>query len=59
MSTCPEFDLYSVYLDHEMPNNLKHDFSKHLDECAECKSRFSRLNTIHTALRSDSQTLTL
>lgn len=59
MSTCPEFDLYSVYLDHEMPESLKNDFTEHLEKCPECSRHFSRFKNIQTALRSNSQTITL
>lgn len=57
MSTCPNFDLYSVYLDQEMSESITQAFSKHLEECTECKSNFSRLRSLHTALCSDSQSL--
>ena len=57
MSTCPNFDLYSVYLDQEMSESIAQTFSKHLEECTECKSNFSRLRSLHKALCSDSQSL--
>ncbi len=59
MSTCPEFELYSVYLDQEMPDTHQKAFSEHLQSCPDCQQRFSRLKEMQSALHMDSHMITL
>ena len=36
MSTCPEKELISVYIDGEMPEKFVKDYEQHLFNCSDC-----------------------
>ena len=55
MSTCPELDLLSVYLDEELPRQYEQKLEKHLACCEECKKHYETLKTVHNNMREDSQ----
>lgn len=55
MSTCPELDLLSVYLDEELPRQYEQKLKDHLDSCEQCKNYYESLKSIHNSLREDSQ----
>lgn len=38
MSICPDKDLYSVYVDGELPSPWKEKLEAHLNDCAECRA---------------------
>lgn len=39
MSTCPDADLYSAYVDGEVPSPWKEKLSQHLSNCPACRSK--------------------
>ena len=53
MSTCPELDLLSVYLDKELPRQYEQKLEEHLDSCSECKSRFETYEKLHKTFQQD------
>ena len=55
MSTCPELDLLSVYLDEELPRQYEQKLEKHLACCEKCKNHYENLKTVHNNMREDSQ----
>lgn len=59
MSTCPDLELYSVYVDQEMTDGHQFEFTKHLNECPDCQKRISKLNIIRSALLSDSRSISM
>lgn len=59
MYTCPEFDLYSVYLDGEMTGPHKKIFTEHLKTCPACRTRVERFQKIQKVLLNDSDSITL
>ena len=46
MSTCPELDLLSVYLDKELPRQYEQKLEEHLSSCSECKMHFEKYQKI-------------
>ena len=54
MSTCPEKDIHSVYIDNELSPAYCDSYKAHLEECPECKKEYEKLNAIHQALQADS-----
>ena len=54
MSTCPDLDLFSVYLDNELPEQYKDKLESHIAECEKCRERFNRMKAVHEALSNDS-----
>lgn len=57
MSTCPNEDGYSVYLDGEIP--IQHDkiYGKHLDNCNTCKETYKKMQKLQSILREDAQNI--
>ena len=53
MSTCPEVDLLSVYLDGELNEPFRSALEKHLSECAPCRQNYLALENIHKRLQED------
>ena len=53
MSTCPEVDLLSVYLDGELNEPFRSALEKHLTECAPCRQNYLALENIHKRLQAD------
>ncbi len=53
MSTCPEADLHSVYIDNELPEQYKAGIESHLAQCPECEAHFEKMKFVHDALRQD------
>ena len=54
MSTCPDLDLFSVYLDNELPEQYKDKLESHIAECEKCREKFNRMKAVHEALSNDS-----
>lgn len=48
MSICPDSDLYSAYIDGEVPSPWKEKLESHIDSCPRCKKQIER----YRALRS-------
>ena len=59
MSTCPDLDLYSVYLDNELPEQYKETLESHLAECSECRKKFEKMKSVHEILASDSSQIVI
>lgn len=59
MSTCPDLDLYSVYLDNELPEQYKESLESHLAECSECRKKFEKMESLHEILASDSSKIVI
>ncbi len=57
MSTCPEKDLHSVYIDGEMPQEFIKEYESHLGSCKKCSEELGRMKQISEILRSDSKDL--
>ncbi len=50
MSMCPNADLYSAWLDNEVPSPWKEKLEQHLNSCPECASRVSKFKSISARL---------
>lgn len=59
MSTCPNKDGYSVYLDGEIPAEYQTIYTKHLENCSQCKDGFNTLQKLQSILREDAQGIRL
>lgn len=53
MSTCPDADLYSAYVDGEVPSPWKEKLEAHMAACPECKKRVDRYSALHTLLKKE------
>jgi len=54
MSTCPEKDLHSVYLDGEMPEEFAKQYESHLATCEKCRKELEKLKNLSSFYREDS-----
>lgn len=59
MSFCPTKDIFSVYLDGEMPECYKKEFEEHVSGCKKCSDELRRLKGLKQILRADSESLKL
>lgn len=59
MSTCPEKDIHSLYLDNELPENYRLRYEEHLTKCSECRKEYERLSKIQKILKTDSSSISL
>lgn len=57
MSTCPDSDLYSAYVDNEVPSPWKEKLESHIADCPECRKRAERYRGIKRILSTGSATL--
>ena len=57
MSTCPEQDLLSVYIDEELPKTYEAKLQEHLESCSKCKAHFEQLKALHSAFNQDRETI--
>ncbi len=53
MSTCPEQDMHSVYLDGELPQKYALDYESHLTGCQDCRDRYLKLQRLGSLLKED------
>lgn len=53
MSTCPEQDMHSVYLDGELPQKYATDYESHLTSCQRCRDDFLKLQALSASLKDD------
>lgn len=51
MSTCPDSDLYSAYVDGEIPSPWKEKLEAHLAECESCSTLLGRYRAVHNLLQ--------
>lgn len=59
MSTCPEKDIHSIYVDSELPAHYENLYKEHLRECNRCSQVFNRMKQLHTMLQNDAETIKL
>lgn len=52
MSTCPDSDLYSAYIDGEVPSPWKERLEAHIASCPRCKALAERFAALHRAVSS-------
>ena len=57
MSTCPNKDIHSIYIDKELPKQYEDEYLSHLHECETCSSELDKLSKISSLLKEDSQSL--
>ena len=55
MSTCPELDLLSVYLDEELPRQYEQKIEAHLASCEFCNKYYKTLLNTHQSLQEDAK----
>ena len=46
MSTCPEKDLHSIYLDGELPEEFLKEYENHVAGCEKCKAELEKLRKV-------------
>ena len=59
MSTCPEKDIHSLYLDNELPANFAKQYEQHIASCPKCKAELDSMRALHDALKADADSLKL
>lgn len=57
MSTCPDSDLYSAYVDNEVPSPWKEKLESHIASCPDCRKRTERYRTIKQCIGAGSAVL--
>lgn len=56
MSTCPDTDLYSAYVDGEIPSPWKEKIEKHLSGCEKCRRIEKRYRQLHDIIKETEKT---
>ena len=59
MSTCPNMELHSAFLDGEIANPWYDEIKTHVEACPDCKAHVERLQSIRDAFAADSAALNL
>lgn len=59
MSTCPEKDIHSIYLDGELPESYAKKYEEHLETCENCRKYYESLKKQHSAFAADSKNIEL
>ena len=59
MSTCPETDIHSIYLDGELPEQFKNEYEQHIANCPECARKLKQLRVVHEIFAADSKSISL
>ncbi len=59
MSTCPEKDIHSIYIDNELPQQYIAEYEEHVKNCPKCTAQLNKLRSIKLMLTSDSKELEL
>ena len=59
MSTCPEKDIHSIYLDGELPASYKAKYEEHLKSCEKCRNQLEQLKKAQDLLKKDSSSINL
>jgi len=59
MSTCPEKDIHSVYLDGELPEAYVKEYEAHLESCPECKKQLENLKVLRVIFDYDKKSMEL
>lgn len=58
MSTCPENDIHSVYLDGELPEEFMAEYEAHVASCPKCSAKLEKLTSLKGLLQDDSASIT-
>ena len=59
MSTCPEKDIHSIYLDGELPASYVAEYEAHVNACPSCQATLERLRRIRRVFAKDAETMEL
>lgn len=59
MSTCPEKDIHSIYLDNELPAAYVADYEAHVESCPKCKAQLEKLKMLRKVFSADSKSMEL
>ena len=59
MSTCPEKDIHSIYLDNELPAAYVAEYEAHIAECPKCRAQLEKLRMMHRVFSQDSKSMEL
>ena len=54
MSTCPDYDIHSIYLDGELPSAYLAKYEEHVASCPECQAKLEKLRKLHRVFAQDS-----
>ncbi len=53
MSTCPEKDIHSIYLDNELPQTYVPEYETHIASCTQCRAELLKLKQLSALLKDD------
>ncbi len=59
MSTCPEKDLHSIYLDGELPENFLKEYESHIASCEKCQAELEKLKKVSAPFREQALSIQL
>ncbi len=59
MSTCPEKDLHSIYLDGELPENFLKEYESHVASCEKCRAELEKLRKVSAPFRQEALSIKL
>lgn len=59
MSTCPDNDIHSLYIDGELPEFYRNKYESHVANCPKCKAKLEKMQKIHQVLKTDSDSIKL
>ncbi len=59
MSTCPEKDLHSIYLDGELPENFLKEYESHVASCEKCQAELEKMRRVSAPFREDALSVKL
>ena len=57
MSTCPEKDIHSLYIDNELPQTYVAEYEAHIASCEKCRHELEKLKSVRTAFEADNKSL--
>ncbi len=57
MSTCPNKDLHSIYLDNELPLSYVKEYEEHIKNCSKCTAELKKLKKLHEFFQEDSKSI--
>ncbi len=59
MSTCPENDIHSIYIDGELPDSYVKEYESHLLNCEKCRKKLESLKSLKQIFSSDCKNITI
>lgn len=59
MSTCPNKDIHSLFIDNELPEPYKSQFKTHINTCEQCENQQKIYQNIHSLLQNDKEAIFL